>query len=96
MDRRKRAGQVESALPALSKSFALADQQLDALWDERRTAEHLSVSPRSLQTWRLRLEGPPFVKLGRGRRSRVRYRPADVLAWLERQRRGTDSTGGAN
>lgn len=42
------------------------------LIDEREAARRLGVSVRTLQSWRLRREGPPFVKLGRS----IRYDPA--------------------
>lgn len=39
----------------------------------------LLVSTRTLEYWRPRGEGPPFVRVGRG----VRYRAADLEAWLD-------------
>jgi hypothetical protein len=42
----------------------------DALLYERDAAEILSVSCRTLQSWRLRKDGPPYVRVGR----LVRYR----------------------
>lgn len=47
--------------------------------DENALAAELRVSVKTLQAWRLKGEGPPFVKLGRA----VRYNKDDVLAWLE-------------
>lgn len=47
---------------------------------EMEVANLLSVSPRTLQQWRSRGEGPPFLKLGH--RS-VRYDEAAVEAWVE-------------
>lgn len=77
--------QAERELAAHLRNLAFLERKQESLWDERRTAAHLSVSPRCLQGWRLRSEGPPFLKLGTGRRARVRYRPADVRAWLDGQ-----------
>ena len=85
---------AERELNAHMRSLAFREREVASLWDERRAAAHLSVSPRCLQGWRLRAKGPPFLKLGAGRRARVRYRPADVLAWLKRQER--TFTGGAS
>lgn len=51
----------------------------DPLLNERQVAELTGMSARSLQSWRLRGGGPAFVKLGRA----VRYRRADVTAWVE-------------
>ncbi|WP_447974624.1 helix-turn-helix transcriptional regulator [Nitrospira sp. Kam-Ns4a] len=47
--------------------------------DEQQVAEMLRISRRTLQAWRLRGGGPPYVKIG----SRmVRYRETEVLQWL--------------
>ena len=74
---------AERELAAHLENLAFSSREMESLWDERRAAAHLSVSPRCLQSWRLRAEGPPFLKLGSGRRARVRYRPADVRAWVD-------------
>lgn len=44
-------------------------------------AETLGLSVRTIYNWRVRDFGPPGVKVGR----HVRYRKADVDAWLARQ-----------
>lgn len=48
------------------------------LLDEREAARLLGMSLRTLQAWRLRREGPPFVKLGRS----VRYSPAALKQFI--------------
>lgn len=52
------------------------------LHDERTEAARLAVSARTLQAWRVRGDGPPFIKLGKGAQAAVRYDPADVDRWL--------------
>jgi predicted DNA-binding transcriptional regulator AlpA len=52
----------------------------DALLRERETAQLLNFSPRTLAAWRLRHRGPRFVKFAR---NSVRYRRADVVAFIE-------------
>ena len=48
------------------------------LVDERRAARALGLEPRTLQEWRRRGGGPPFVRIS----SRcVRYRLVDLEAW---------------
>lgn len=59
--------------------------------DERQAAEYLSLSPRTLQTWRQRGNGPRFLKLGRS----VRYRRADLDAFIESRVRANTSESGA-
>ncbi len=49
----------------------------------REVAAMLGVSEATIHQWRYRGEGPPGYRLNGGR---VRYREADVLAWLEGQR----------
>ncbi len=50
------------------------------LEDEKALARRLNVTPRTLQGWRVRGGGPPFVKIS----SRcVRYPLAALDQWLE-------------
>lgn len=42
-------------------------------------ATFLTLSPRTLENWRNRQEGPPFKKLG----TAVRYDVADLEKWLD-------------
>jgi predicted DNA-binding transcriptional regulator AlpA len=54
---------------------------------EPEAARFLKLSPRTLQHWRIRGEGPLFVSLGRA----VRYSPRDLDAWLARRTRASTS-----
>ena len=47
------------------------------------TAELLKISRRTLERLRLNGEGPPFMKIGSGKRSRVLYKQSDIADWLE-------------
>jgi hypothetical protein len=59
---------------------------IKALHDEKREAARLGFSVRTLQQWRLKGGGPPYLKIG----SAVRYNPEAVDAWLsERTRSNT-------
>ena len=49
------------------------------LLTEAQVADYLSLSMRTLQAWRVRGSGPKFCRLGRA----VRYRLADLAAWLD-------------
>ena len=51
-------------------------------------AQHFAVSPKTLEEWRLRGDGPPFYKIG-GRL--VRYRLSEVNAWLQGRKRASTS-----
>jgi predicted DNA-binding transcriptional regulator AlpA len=52
---------------------------LDDLLTTKHVAAWLGVSVQTLEIWRCKRKGPPFVRLGP--RS-IRYRRGDVLAWL--------------
>jgi predicted DNA-binding transcriptional regulator AlpA len=59
---------------------------------EEQEARRLNLSKRTLQAWRTRGDGPPYVKLGRA----VRYDPRASDAWLaSRTRRHTADQGEA-
>jgi predicted DNA-binding transcriptional regulator AlpA len=70
---------------------ASAAMQASAMLDEAKAAQYLSVSPRTLQSWRGRGGGPKFVRIS----SRcIRYRLQDILVWqAERVRRSTSDPG---
>ena len=53
-----------------------------ALLDETSVAKQLHCETKTLQAWRCRGGGPPFVRVGR----LVRYAPEDVKAWIESRR----------
>jgi excisionase family DNA binding protein len=57
---------------------------------EAEVAALLGVSRRTMQGWRWRGGGPPYVRVG----SAVRYEPAEVQAWLDAQRRTSTSDAG--
>lgn len=54
---------------------------LETLLTPKQAADVLGVSIKTLEKWRSIDAGPQFVRLGR----LVRYRPIDILAWLELQ-----------
>ena len=49
--------------------------------DTPEAAAYLGVSVPSMNRWRVNGDGPPYVKIG----SRVRYRRADLDAWLNQR-----------
>ncbi len=53
----------------------------DALLNEAQAALFLNLSVRTLQAWRIRSVGPRYVRAGRA----IRYRPQDLLAWIDAQ-----------
>ena len=57
----------------------------DELLDEPKLAARLAVSRATLQSWRYAGRGPRYIKIGR----LIRYRVADVDAYLRAQTRGS-------
>lgn len=49
------------------------------LRDENFVAKRLNCRVKTLQAWRTRGGGPPFVRVGR----LVRYRDEDIRQWIE-------------
>lgn len=49
-------------------------------------AKLLDIQPQTLAIWRLRKQGPPFVKLGRS----VRYPESALQQWLKSQTVATE------
>lgn len=65
---------------------------LPALLNEFEAANILGLSPRTLQALRVKGGGPKFLKLRRS----VRYRPADLEAFIAAgERNSTSQTGAA-
>jgi len=59
------------------------------LLDEKEAAQFLDSSPGTLSVWRSTGRyNLPFIKVGRN----VRYRRADLIAWLEKRTRETGAT----
>jgi hypothetical protein len=50
-----------------------------ALLTEEEAAGSLRNSVRTLQAWRLKSVGPPFIRVGRS----IRYRRGDIKAWIK-------------
>jgi hypothetical protein len=46
-----------------------------------QVAQRYGMTPESLANWRREGKGPPYVRLGNGKRPRVMYRVDDVLEW---------------
>jgi predicted DNA-binding transcriptional regulator AlpA len=63
----------------------MSTQMLDAaaLLNEKEAARLLSMSYRTLQSWRSTGEGPTYLKLGRS----IRYRKGDLLKWIDDKQR---------
>lgn len=60
------------------------------LLNEKKAAAVLDVSDRTLQSWRLKGGGPPFLKLN----GCVRYDAAALDAWIDSRSRASTSDPG--
>lgn len=54
-------------------------------------ARFLRLSPKTLERFRLEGHGPPFFKLGPGKRARVLYKKDELVQWIESRRFGSTS-----
>lgn len=62
----------------------------DVLWKPQQLAEHLGMTVQALAVMRYRGTGPKYVRIGT---RTIRYRRADVDAWIDRN--AEDQTSGA-
>lgn len=62
----------------------------------QETAAFLKVAPQTLIAQRVRGGGPPFIKLGNGPKSAVRYSLSKVVSWLEEQSRENTAQQGVS
>lgn len=49
------------------------------LWTVRDVSDYLRVPVQTLYSWRAHGSGPPARRVGK----HLRYRPSDVVAWLD-------------
>ena len=59
--------------------MATVSNNLETLLNEHDVARLTGLSVATVCRWRLQRQGPRYLKIG----AAVRYRPADVTAWLE-------------
>ncbi|SEL40655.1 helix-turn-helix transcriptional regulator [Pacificibacter marinus] len=64
-----------------------ATDYLEGFIDEKKAADFLCQSVRTIQKWRVTGFGPMFYKSGRS----VRYRRCDLLEWATARRHGNTS-----
>lgn len=63
------------------------------LLDERAAADALGLQPRTLQEWRRRGGGPPYVRISQ---RCIRYRDQDLAEWAEERIRTSTSDPGTD
>jgi hypothetical protein len=68
---------------------------MDDLLDSAETAAILGIKINTLEIWRIRGNGPAYVKMGDHARAPVRYRRTDVVAWIEQRLRISTSAHSA-
>ena len=57
------------------------------LLTEKQVSTITAVPMGTLRRWRCVGDGPPFIKMGRGPKARVRYDAVDILAYVEAGKR---------
>jgi excisionase family DNA binding protein len=66
-------------MQALANKIPQKQNVPEPLWNKRDVARYLGISPATLSIWVHERRGPRFIKVG----PLVRFRPADVYAYLE-------------
>ena len=61
----------------------MATVELDELLTNEQVAALLGIRPNTLEIWRCKGKGPPFIKLGDHPASPIRYQRSRVMAWIE-------------
>jgi len=80
---------MQTATPSLSETVQRVRDLIRDLVTEQEAADILKIAPGTLSVWRsVGRYGIPFVKVGR----RVRYRRADLEAWLQIRTRQNGAT----
>jgi phage terminase Nu1 subunit (DNA packaging protein) len=79
---------VFEIIAEISRTLGYPPEAIPTQIDERRTAEVLGVRVSTLANWRVTGRySLPYIKVGR----LVRYRVADLAAWLAKRRQGAES-----
>lgn len=76
--------EVSSGPLSAQEPGAVDSHAIQALLTERQAASFLNYTPRTLQAWRHNGRGPVYVRVST--RS-VRYKKADLIAWIDERRR---------
>jgi predicted DNA-binding transcriptional regulator AlpA len=79
---------INAMMQVLDEKISTGVLMAETKLSPRQLAEELGVSPQTLANWRWSGIGPRYTKLGDGRTARVRYRRADVDAWLKARESG--------
>jgi hypothetical protein len=48
-------------------------------------AKRLKIQETTLRVWRTQKKGPPYLKLGEGKSSPIRYAEKDIQMWEKKQ-----------
>lgn len=73
---------MDQIIERLERIEALLSRPPAEYLDNDGAAAFLGLKPATLEIWRCRGEGPPFIKVGRV----VRYSVADLREWLAERR----------
>ena len=65
--------------PSVPRRTGTLPPNISALWTSAQAAQYLSVSEATLDSWRRKRIGPPWIKMNVS--GAVRYKPVDVMAY---------------
>lgn len=74
---------TQLAQPAINvHHIAQPNLNPEALLTSKEVADEWGITTAALEKWRFTGEGPPFIKLGKGNKARVRYRRKDIADFV--------------
>jgi hypothetical protein len=66
--------------------------ELDDLLNNEQTSNLLGIKKNTLEIWRSKGKGPPFIKLGSHPSSPIRYQRSRVMDWLAQNTHASTSS----
>lgn len=81
-DRSTTSSAKKVSRPASEVSVSLRGESLQRLLTTDDIAALFGIAPATVVWWRSQRQGPPWVRLGRGKRAPVRYRQDAVEAYI--------------
>lgn len=74
----KRLIEISLSRPAKMNKSEVSARVPDALLTTEQVADCLGIVPKTVVWWRSQLKGPKYIRLGKGKRAPIRYKPQAV------------------
>jgi hypothetical protein len=87
-DRQAASSTKKISARSSSAAVTLQSESLQRLLTTEDVATLFGIAPATVVWWRSQKQGPTWVRLGRGKRAPIRYRPEAVEAYIARMESG--------